>query len=111
MDILFEENQEVLDRFEAQGVDLSVARDVEFVHATADKAGADRFAQQAERAGYEVEVNAVDDEGVEDGMLPWDVVCTIHMVPTCQAITEHEKALARMAREHNCEPDGWGFFE
>jgi hypothetical protein len=102
---LFEENATILRRFEADGSDLGPPRSIDFSHVFPDRASADAFAREAQRAGFSIEVEKVDREDE-----PWDVTASKEMAPTCENITDAEEHLDALARSHEGRADGWGFF-
>ncbi len=106
-----DENGQVLRSLAAQGVDLSLPRNVDFAHLLPDEVSAHAFAAAAERQGYQVEVYEPDEESREEGVTEWDVLCTRRMVPTHADITRIETELAALARGFDGRADGWGFME
>eukprot|EP01037_Dinobryon_pediforme_P017751 gene17751-17967_t len=101
---LFEEDAAVLKDLEARGSDLGPSRLIDFSHVFPDRASAESFALEAERAGF-----LTDIEEVERDENPWDVTASRHMSPTCENITEAEARLDALARAHHGRADGWGF--
>jgi regulator of RNase E activity RraB len=101
---LFEENAAVLKDLEAKGNDLGPSRLIDFSHVFPDRASAEAFALEAERAGFVTDIEEVERD--ED---PWDVTASRDMTPTCENITECEELLDALARAHHGRADGWGF--
>lgn len=100
---LLEENAAILQRFLAEGSDLSAKRGVDFEHLFAQRRAADAFSNAAEVLGFTPKLYERDDGH-------WDVCITLEIIPTAEAITETEERLGRLAREHDGKADGWGFF-
>ena len=102
--MLFAENAEVLAQIAGRGVDLSGVRNVDFSHLFSEEAGARLFAARALDLGYVGRIYEPELDRPE-----WDVTLTVAMVPTCESITNSERALADIASIHGGIPDGWGF--
>ncbi len=104
------ENAAILAGFAEQGADLTRERDVEFQHLLPDEAAANAFAECARSLGFRADVHGPDEEDLEEGFTEWDVVCTLSMVATPEAVTEAESRLGDLAAEFDGTADGWGFF-
>jgi len=102
---LFEENAEVPAEMAADGVELTSPRTIDFSHVFPDQNSANAFARDANREGF---VTAV--EKIEEREVPWDVIASKEMAPTCENITNTEALLAAIAKTHHGRSDGWGFF-
>lgn len=102
---MFEENAAILRKMVSDGQDLSSPRSIDFCHVFPDKISAGTFAQMADAQGFAIVVDEVERETNR-----WDVTASKEMTPTCQAITEIEERLDRLARAHKGRADGWGFF-
>lgn len=102
---LFEENAAVLQRFASEGKDLISPRAIDFCHIFPDKISAENFAQAADAQGFAIAMYEIDIE-----IYTWDVKASKEIIPTCEAITEIEESLDNLARSHNGQADGWGFF-
>ena len=101
---LFDENAEVLRRFEADGVDLVQEREIDFSFVFPEAPLAQAFARSAQLEGFATQVRKED--GLEK---PWDVTASKVMTPTCERITAIEQHLDGLARNHHGKADGWGF--
>ena len=101
---ILDENAECLAELAQRGVDLSVARDVDFSHIFVDETGARGFAARTSDLGYTTRIEEPQSERIE-----WDVTATVSMVPTCENITASEQSLADIAALCGGSPDGWGF--
>ena len=106
-----DENGHVLREMAKAGIDLSVAREIEFAHRAPDESSAKTLAEAARALGFSVEVYEPDEESLEEGDTDWDVICTREMVPSYENITSVESQLADVAGRHGCHADGWGFME
>ncbi|MDR6819188.1 hypothetical protein J2X76_004370 [Neorhizobium sp. 2083] len=102
---LFAENLAILQKMASDGKDLTSPRSVDFCHVFPSKIAADAFAQMADAQGFAIVIDEV-----ERAMNPWDVTASKEIAPTCEAITEIEESLDKLARSHNGRADGWGFF-
>lgn len=101
---LFDENADVLRGMEGRGVDLSLARVVDFSHVFADARSATNFIEDCKSAGFEAR------DTTNDEMEHYDVTVSKEMTPTCENITTTEEALGKIAERYNGRSDGWGFF-
>ena len=99
---LAEENAEVLEGIASRGADLSIPRLVDFAHLFYSEGEAIQFKEAAERAGYQV---SLDDEDSD----AWDVVASLTITPTVEAITRIEMELDALAQSLGGHSDGWGF--
>lgn len=102
---LFEENAAILQKMASDGKDLTSLRSVDFCHVFPDKIAAAAFAQEANAQGFSIVVSEVERE-----TNPWDVTASTEMMPSCEAITDIEESLDRLAQSHEGRGDGWGFF-
>ena len=108
-----DEDGAALARLEADGVDLSVSRLIEFTIDAPETDSAERIAQLARDAGYEatVEYDVGEPEGDEDDdeLGPsWTVYVAVEMVPQHAALVRIQDELGRLARPHGGACDGWG---
>ena len=106
-----DENGAVLRAMAEAGVDLTVEREVEFLHLAPDESAAEALSTKARALGYEVEALPPDEESLEEGDTDWDVICTRRMVPTHADLTRCELELKAAANALGCREDGWGFAE
>ncbi len=109
---LFEDNAEILRRFEADGRDLGPSRLVDFQHLFPDKASAEAFASDAALIGFSTNVKQRDlhEDWSDAADFAWDVTASKEMSPTCENITEVEAMLGAIAESLGGRADGWGFF-
>ena len=106
---LVEENAEVLADIAARGTDLSVTRIIDFAHLLYSKAEAFGFKHAAEKAGFNVQIEALPptQTGGEDDV--WDVIASLEMMPTVERITRCEQELGALVKMFGGHSDGWGF--
>jgi|SRR5579864_7726716 len=102
-----DDNGNVLRRMEAQGKDLTKARNIDFAVVFANASSAEQFAQHFRELRYEV---SVEDNTETEEDFPWDVIVVKHMVPTYEGITDFENELQSVADRWEGRNDGWGFF-
>ena len=109
MDFPSDANGDVLRRMAASGDDLTQARIIEFVHVMPREAAARQMAASAQRLGFTVSVDQLDDD---DGRMTsdWEVTCSLEMVPSHARITETEMRLGKLAKSFGGYADGWGCF-
>src|SRR5690349_19011200 len=99
MDFPNDENGQVLRSMGAQGIDLTVPREIDFAHLLPDGTAAQAFAARVEPLGFQVEIVEPNEEALEEGETEWDVLCTRRMVPTHADISRIEAQLAGIAQE------------
>lgn len=99
-------NGDALRRMQAQGDDLTRARNIDFTVAFADASSAEQFAEHFRTLGYGVSVEVTE----PDQDFPWDVIVVQHMVPSYDGITDFEKLLQSVADGWGGHNDGWGCF-
>ena len=99
-----DENGDVLRRMEANGDDLTRARNVDFTVVFADETSAEQFAKHFQAQGYAASVDFA--EVRQD--LPWDVVVVKHMKPSHREISDFEDLLQHVAETFGGRNDGWG---
>jgi hypothetical protein len=97
---------DALRRLEAEGDDLSRARDIDFTVVFPNEFTAEKFAEHFRQAGYRSTIRLSQ---VKESH-PWDVLVVKHMVPSHSAITEFERELQDCADTHGGRNDGWGCF-
>ena len=104
MDYPNDDNGDVLRRLEANGDDLSLPRDIDFVVVFSDKDSADAFARKIRHLGYRVSSELSETAA----KLPWDVRVVKHISPSHREITEFEELLEDQAAPLGGRNDGWG---
>jgi|SRR5215469_12304055 len=97
---------DALRRLEADGDDLTRARNIDFSVVFPTEFAAERFADYFRERGYQVDVRYSE---VEEG-LPWDVTVVNNMVPSHKGITNFENELQEVADSLGGQNDGWGCF-
>jgi hypothetical protein len=97
---------DALRRLEADGDDLSRARDVDFNIVFPSEFSAQRFADCFRERGCAVSVEFLESET----KLPWDVRVVKNMTPSHQGITDFEIELQEVAGSLGGHNDGWGCF-
>lgn len=103
---LLDENAAILNDLASGGLDLTKACAVEFAHVFTNEADAEGFADAVEDDNHDVIV--LEPEGEDD---PWDVLVTVELTPSPEAVTEVEARLTQLAEDFHGEADGWGFHE
>src|ERR1700744_5694932 len=101
-----DDNGDALRRLEADGDDLSRARDINFSVVFPSEFAAETFADQFRRQSYQVNVRYSQ---VKESH-PWDVTVVKHMPPSYVGITEFERDLQEAADPLDGYNDGWGCF-
>ncbi|MFC5861487.1 ribonuclease E inhibitor RraB [Acidicapsa dinghuensis] len=101
-----DENGHALRRLEADGDDLSRARDIDFSVVFHSEGAAEKFAEHFRNLGLKVDVSFAQVKADH----PWDAVVVKSMVPTHSAITEFERELQEIANVSGGYNDGWGCF-
>ncbi len=102
-----DENGDVLRRMQANGDNLTVARDIDFVVVFPSEPQAQEFAALYAARGHKAELrnsNVVPE-------LPWDVLVVKHMIPSHLGITDFEAQLEEDAAALGGRNDGWGSFQ
>ena len=95
-----------LRRLEADGDDLSIARDIDFSVVFPDESSASHFAEHFVHAGYKATVSFAQAKESH----PWDVLVVKNMVPSHIGITDFENELQKVADALGGFDDGWGCF-
>lgn len=106
MDYPDDDNGDALRRLQADGDDLTRARDINFTVVFQDQFKADQFAQHFRNAGYKSKV----EEAQVKKTHPWDVVVVKRMIPTHSGIIKFEAELQAIAGTLEGCNDGWGCF-
>lgn len=101
-----DENGDTLRGMEAQGDDLTKARNIDFTVVFSDARSAEQFAEYLHGLGHEISV----EETKTKPDFPWDVTVVKHMVPTYEGITDFENVLQSAADRWGGHSDGWGCF-
>jgi hypothetical protein len=101
-----DDNGDALRRMEAEGDNLSLARNVDFTMVFPEERAAERFAEHFREQGYAASVEFA--ETVKE--LPWDVVVVKHLTPSHQEIGDFETTLQEVADPFGGRNDGWGCF-
>jgi hypothetical protein len=101
-----DDNGDVLRRMEADGDDLSRARNIDFTVVFPDENSAQAFSKQCQELGYEASVAFAETVKA----FPWDVVIVKHMTPLHQEISDFESLLQGVAETLGGHNDGWGCF-
>lgn len=99
-------NGDALRRLEAEGDDLTRARDIEFTVVFADEFTAQRFAEYFRKAGRKATVRFAHVKKEH----PWDVIVINHMMPSHSGIGDFEQELQAVAETLGGYNDGWGCF-
>jgi hypothetical protein len=97
---------DALRRLEADGDELTRARNIDFTVVFPNQFTADQFAEHFRERGHAVSVEFLQ---AEEGF-PWDVVVVINMTPSHEAITAFESELHEVADPLGGKNDGWGCF-
>jgi len=100
------DNGDVLRRLEANGDDLSRARNLDFVVVFPDQTSAEIFAGIFRQLGHTVSTK----HGAPVKELPCDVTVVKHMALSHKEITEFENLLQDQATLLGGRNDGWGCF-
>ena len=101
-----DDNGDALRRLEADGDDLSLARDIDFTVVFPDQFRAEEFAAHFRSAGYKSTVRNAQVKETH----PWDVLVVKRMVPSHSGISEFEAELQEVADTLGGHNDGWGCF-
>jgi len=104
-----DDNGAVLQSMANAGIDLSKPRAVGFTNLAPNQSSARAFAKQAGLLGFAIEVVAPDAQALENGDTDWDIICTREMVPGYDNITRCTEHLLELAKQYDCQQDGWGF--
>lgn len=100
-----DENGNALRQMEANGINVTLPRVMDFEHCFPGEVKAKAFKDHAQDLVPETRLYEPDpDRGCDE----WQVQCRIRLIPTHQAITDIESRLAAVAYAHNGYPDGWG---
>lgn len=97
---------DALRRLEAEGDNLSRARDIEFTIVFPDSSKAEEFAAHFRKMGYRARVRHAKVKEKH----PWDVIVVKHMIPSHSGISEFERELQEIAATLGGYNDGWGCF-
>ncbi|HTM80963.1 ribonuclease E inhibitor RraB [Asticcacaulis sp.] len=114
IDFPADENGDVLRSMQADGDDLSVARDIDFSLLFPDEESAKTFCVIFAEKGYEVDYGPweIDHDNVTDlNFGKWNVQVVHHMAPDHAAITAFEGELQDAATPLGGRNDGWGCFQ
>lgn len=103
-----DENGQVLRRMVADGDHLDIAREIEFVFVFPSRECAEQFESRIDFSQPHTIAIERSDTVPE---LPWDVVVSIHMLPTHQAISFAENTFGEIAQQCEGKADGWGCFQ
>ena len=95
---------DALRRLEADGDDLTRARNIDFSVVFPSEFAAERFAEHFRELGHAVEVRYSEVEA----SLPWDATVVNCMTPSHAGITDFENALQEFADTLGGRNDGWG---
>jgi hypothetical protein len=101
-----DENGDVLRRMLADGDNLSVSRDIDFLVVLPDEGAAQRFVEVISSRFDRVRYSEME----TSRPLKWDVTATLDMIPDHQVITAIEAFLANAAEPFGGKNDGWGCF-
>lgn len=103
-----DENGQLLREIFEEGVDLSLAHQVDFYHLFEKKDNAEQMEIAIKAAHPAVVVKVAEDEEIK-GL--WEVVCSLSMPLEHLLITESEQAFETIADKHNGYSDGWGVMQ
>lgn len=101
-----DDNGDALRRLEAEGDDLSRARDIDFTVVFPTALTAEEFAESFRKAGYQTTIRFTQ---VKESH-PWDVVVVKNMIPSHAGISDFERELQNLADTMGGYNDGWGCF-
>ncbi|MGA3081867.1 MAG: ribonuclease E inhibitor RraB [Terracidiphilus sp.] len=101
-----DDNGDVLRRLEAQGDDLTWARNIDFSVVFPVESAAERFAEHFRARGYAASVYFAETMAE----FPWNVNVVKHMTPSHQGISDFETTLQEVADTLGGCNDGWGCF-
>ncbi|MEG9439009.1 ribonuclease E inhibitor RraB [Edaphobacter sp. HDX4] len=101
-----DENGDALRRLEAEGDDISRARDIDFTVVFSTDLTAEEFAENFRKAGYPVTIRFTQTKESH----PWDVVVVKNMIPSQAGISDFERELQDVADTMGGYNDGWGCF-
>jgi Regulator of ribonuclease activity B len=97
---------DALRRLEADGDDLTRARNIDFTVVFPDELNAERFAEYFRERGHVVSVERSE---VEEGP-SWDVTVVNKMAPSHAGIADFENILQEVADTLDGKNDDWGCF-
>lgn len=103
-----DDNGAILRGLAKSGIDLSKPHSVGFTNLAPSQSSARAFAKAAGLLGFAIEVTAPDQEALENGDTDWDIMCTREMVPGYDNIARCSEHLVELAKQYDCEQDGWG---
>ncbi len=104
-----DDNGAILTSMAKSGIDLSKPHTVAFTNLAPNQSSARAFAREAAVLGFAIEVAAPDAQALETGDSDWDITCTRDMIPSYDNITRCTEHLLDLAKQFDCEQDGWGF--
>lgn len=99
-----DETGQVLAEMQQAGIELSVSHDVVFFHLFEKESQAQAMAAFINENMENVKTSIHPDETPN----VWDVDCTIHIIPTYDAITKQEADFEQLANKFSGYNDGWG---
>jgi len=99
-----DETGQVLAEMQQAGIDLSVPHNVVFFHLFEQESQAQAMADFIKENMKDVNVSVHPDETPN----VWDVDCTIHIVPTYDAVIKQEIDFEQLASKFSGYNDGWG---
>lgn len=99
-----DETGQVLAEMQQAGIDLNTAHDVVFFHLFEQQAQAQAMADFVNENIENVNVSVHEDETPN----VWDLDCTVHMVPSHEAIMKQETEFEQLATKFSGYNDGWG---
>lgn len=100
----FDANEFTLEDMTRKGVNLSVAREIEFAHKFTNVSSAESFLLGMKDLGYRAELSILEPNDI-------DVIVTSNLIPEVNAITDLEMSFDKFARQHGGHADGWGFWD
>lgn len=99
-----DETGQVLAEMQQAGIDLNITHDVVFFHLFEQQAQAQAMADFINQNIEKVKVSVHEDETPN----VWDLDCTIHMMPSYEAIVKQEAEFEQLATKYSGYNDGWG---
>ena len=100
----FDSNEFILEDMMRKGVDLSVAREIEFAHKFTNVSSAESFLLGMTDLGHGAKLSILEPNNI-------DVIVTSNLIPEVNAITGLEVSFDKLARQHGGYADGWGFWD
>jgi hypothetical protein len=99
-----DETGQVLAEMQQAGIDLNITHDVVFFHLFEQQAQAQAMADFINQKIENVNVSVHEDETPN----VWDLDCTVHMMPSHEAIVKQEAEFEQLATKFSGYNDGWG---